>query len=105
MHREVAIKLLISEVEEESETALARFKREMDVLIDLSHPNIVRVLDAGEMEGRLFYVMELLVARNLDSLLKENGPMPVEAVLAILDQMLDALDYVHHGRGLVHRDV
>jgi hypothetical protein len=102
--REVAIKFLLSGPAELTDAGRARFKREMEVLLALQHPSIVNLLDAGESDGKLYYVMELLEAKDLQHILKANGPLPLRAVLDILDQILDALDCIH-GRGLVHRDV
>ena len=70
LHREVALKLLLAAAEEVTDVGVARFKREMAVLIELSHPGIVKLLDAGEMDGQRFYVMELLQGRDLASLRK-----------------------------------
>ena len=104
LNREVAIKFLQAGVGEASPVTMTRFKREMDVLMRLSHPSIVKVYDAGQTDGRLYYVMELLRARDLQWHLRRRGRLPVAVVRAVLDQLLDALDYLHSG-GVVHRDI
>jgi hypothetical protein len=103
LDREVAIKELLPDGELSAD-AIKRFQREMDVLIGLSHPNIIRLFDAGERDGKLFYVMELLQAADLAAVLKASGPLAPAAVISVLDQILDALGYCH-GRGLIHRDI
>jgi serine/threonine protein kinase len=104
LDREVAIKFLQTGPQGLDSGEIARFKREMDVLIALSHPSIIKVLDAGTMDGQLYYVMELVRAKDLGQLLKSRGPVPLDLACSVLDQMLDALDYIH-ARGLVHRDI
>jgi serine/threonine protein kinase len=104
LEREVAIKFLQAEQGEIDAGAIARFKREMEALIKLSHPNVIKLLDAGESEGRLYYAMELVKARDLSAILKADGPLPPDKVASILDQVLDALAHVH-ASGLVHRDI
>src|SRR5579872_6255763 len=76
LNREVAIKFLLANPGDLDETERARFRREMDVLMGLSHPGIVKVLDAGVQDGRLFYVMELLSACDLRVMLRQRGPLP-----------------------------
>ncbi|MBI4860690.1 MAG: protein kinase [Candidatus Riflebacteria bacterium] len=105
LDREVAIKFLISATEADGEgSETARFKREMAVLMALSHPNIIKVFDAGETDGKLYYVMELLQAQELSRILKSAPRQGPDRALTILAQLLDALDYIH-GKGLVHRDI
>ncbi|MGH3063298.1 MAG: protein kinase domain-containing protein, partial [Gaiellaceae bacterium] len=70
----------------------------------LSHPNIVTVIDRGEDEGRQYIVFEYVEGENLKQLLERTGPMPVRDALLLALQMARALAFAH-GRGLVHRDV
>jgi serine/threonine protein kinase len=81
-----------------------RFLREARILTRLEHPNIVRVFDTGEIGGRGFISMELLAGVSLRELVERRGPLPCEAVRALLAAALDALGYVHR-QGIVHRDV
>ncbi|MBI4860383.1 MAG: serine/threonine protein kinase [Candidatus Riflebacteria bacterium] len=102
--REVALKLLLGETGSGRE-ARDRFLLEIRACIRLSHPGIIRILDAGEMDGRPFYVMELLVgSRTLQDSLREHGPFEVPEALAIARKLLEALAYCH-AEGFVHRDV
>jgi len=101
--RPVALKFLIGQ-EDLTENAIARFKREMQVLMELSHPNVIRVYDAGDSDGKLFYAMEMLEAHDLADVLKQSGPFAPTPLASVLAQVLDALAYIH-ARRLVHRDI
>lgn len=104
LNREVAIKFLIDDAGQIGDVTRQRFRREMEVLMKLSHPSIIKVYDAGEADGRLYYVMELLRARDLHWHLRKRGRLPIAVALSVLDQMLDALEYIHES-GIVHRDI
>ncbi|MBI4861731.1 MAG: serine/threonine protein kinase [Candidatus Riflebacteria bacterium] len=102
--REVALKVLLPEAASDPEH-VARFRREVQACAALSHPNIVKILDFGENdEGRIFYTMELLVARGLDEVWRERGALPADEVAVLMSQAADALAYLHE-RGMVHRDI
>ncbi|MBI4860701.1 MAG: serine/threonine protein kinase [Candidatus Riflebacteria bacterium] len=104
LNREVAIKFLQGDVQTMGEVTVTRFQREMAVLIGLSHPGIIKVFDAGEHDGKLFYVMELVKGVDLLKIQISCGRVPQDKTLIILDQLLDALELVH-SRGIVHRDI
>lgn len=69
----------------------------------LRHENIVRCTDAGEHDGRLWIVMDLLTHMTGDELIR-RGPLPLEVVARIVTQLAAALAAAHK-RGIVHRDV
>lgn len=84
----------------------ARVRDEARALVELRHPNIVRVTDGGmtaEAEPRPFFVMELLKGDTLRGLLKK-GALEVGQALDVGIDILDALDHAH-ARRMVHRDV
>ncbi|MEU3253748.1 serine/threonine-protein kinase [Streptomyces sp. NPDC006997] len=83
-----------------------RFRREARVAAALQHRGVTVVHDFGESEGVLFLVMELLQGRNLSQVLEDNEqrPLPVADVVAIAEQVADALAYTHQ-QGIVHRDL
>jgi len=102
--REVACKVARRELLED-DTALIRFHREMRICAALSHPNIVKVFDFGQLgDGRLFFAMELLDATELGTVVKQTGPLGVDDAVSYLSQAADALAYVH-ARNMVHRDI
>ncbi len=77
---------------------------EAQVLAALEHPNIVRFYSADVIDGRLVIVMEFVEGRSLRSLLDEEGRLSVPRALAIIYQVLDALEFAH-SKGILHRDV
>ena len=80
-----------------------RFRRETRLLAGLTHPNLVRVYDAGEADGDIFVVLELVEGRSLADELA-GGVLDPSDVAVLGAAMADALAYIHH-RGVVHRDV
>lgn len=80
-----------------------RFQREVTALKRLNHPNIVRLLDAGD-DGPLHYlVTEFIEGEDLSRYLKSH-PMPVTQALSILRDVCEALAYAHE-QGVIHRDI
>src|SRR5580658_7700823 len=115
IHRRVALKTLVNELFKgtEAEAYLGRLKREAQAAGRLNHPNIVAVYDFGEepisdaTQGAprmAFIAMEFVEGRELSSFLSGNERFPPAAVLRIMSQLLDALDYSHRN-GVVHRDI
>jgi serine/threonine-protein kinase len=101
--RVVAIKALKPEFRRDPEIA-RRFLREATAAGTLSHAHIATIYDVGETDGVAYIAMELVAGRPLDEVLKAQGRIPYERVLALGAQMADALGYAH-ARGIVHRDV
>jgi serine/threonine-protein kinase len=99
----VAIKILPTTLAAEDEFR-RRFAREAQVVSKLEHPNIVRVFDSGEQDGRYFMVMEYLTGKDLDQLIKSNGKLPITQVISLIKQLASGLDYAH-AQGFVHRDI
>jgi len=93
------------EVGEKEEAELReRTLREARATARLSHPNVVTTYDVVEDDGRPFIVMELLDARSLSEVLREDGPLPPHRVARIGLDVLGALE-TSHKQGVVHRDV
>jgi serine/threonine protein kinase/multidrug transporter EmrE-like cation transporter len=105
-----AIKLVRPEVlgasnEADVKLALRRFEREARATAALSSPHTIRLFDFGTTsEGAFYYVMELLSGRDLESLVREFGPLPAERAVYLLRQVCHSLADAH-ARGLVHRDI
>lgn len=100
--REVALKMLPKDVTDE--TILARFERELDVLKNLKHPNIVRCFGGSCENNRRFYAMELVHGGTLEDKLEQRTKLPWEQVIFYGLQMCDALD-CSHSQGVIHRDL
>jgi len=103
MNRQVALKVLAADLEDEPETR-ERFYREARIMAALSHPNIVRVLDVGEDNGRPFIAMELLDARPLGEYLRVNPSLSLSARIDLIVQLYSGLEAAH-AQDAVHRDV
>lgn len=113
--REVVLKRLLPELQSDHEF-VQMFYDEANIASQLTHPNIVRIFELGELDGSLFISMELLRGVNLRDLLgrlhARGQRMPISLALRIACCALEALDYAHRfadteGRRLnvVHRDV
>lgn len=104
--REVALKVFVahSAGPEYSE----RFRREAKTLVELHHPNIVRILDYGQHRGLSYYAMELLQGENLEVLIQQcwqqNMAPAAQNVAPLFEVLARALDYCHN-RDVVHRDI
>lgn len=82
-----------------------RFLREIEILRQLDHPHIVRLFDAGEADGVLYFVMEYVDGENAhDWVVRQPQPTPIETCVRLMLPILNALHYAHT-RGFVHRDV
>jgi predicted Ser/Thr protein kinase len=101
--RHVALKVLADHLAED-EGFRARFLREARLAARLSHPNVVRVYDAGDDERGLSIVMEYVEGEPLDAELRRRGPLPPDEVVELGVQLCSALEAAH-AAGLVHRDV
>ena len=107
LDRTVAIKILHGYLAE-GEDFLARFEREARAVAILRHPHIVQIHDF-DVDGSTYYmVMEFIDGGTLQDQmaeLKRNGKyMPIGQVIAILNQIAEALDYAHK-KGIIHRDI
>jgi eukaryotic-like serine/threonine-protein kinase len=103
IERVVAIKVLKPDLRRDPEVA-RRFLRESKAAGNLSHANIATIYDVGEADGVPYIAMEYVEGRPLDEVLKEQGRLPCDRVLAIGAQLAAALAYAHR-QGVVHRDV
>jgi serine/threonine-protein kinase len=84
---------------------LRRFEREARATAALSSPHTIQVFDFGMTnDGHFYYVMELLSGRDLESLVREFGPLPADRAMFLLRQICHSLADAH-ARGLVHRDI
>jgi serine/threonine-protein kinase len=103
MNRLVALKLIRRELVADAEV-VARFLREIQVVSQLSHPNVVHAYDAGPVGPTYFLAMEYVEGIDLGRLVKANGPLPVATACDYVRQGALGLQHAHE-RGLVHRDI
>ncbi|CAA9335073.1 MAG: hypothetical protein AVDCRST_MAG11-2656 [uncultured Gemmatimonadaceae bacterium] len=81
-----------------------RFLREIEITAQLLHPHILTLIDSGEADGLLYYVMPYVEGESLRQRLDREGELPVADGVRILREVVDALAYAHR-RGIVHRDI
>ena len=103
LDRPVALKVMDARYAADREF-LTRFQREARAIARLRSPGLVAIYDQGNDTAHPFLVMELVTGGTLRELLRERGPMPPHAVVAVLRPVLSGLGVAHRA-GLVHRDV
>jgi serine/threonine-protein kinase len=103
LERHVALKVMHEQLLGEGEH-VERFRREARLAAQLSHPNIVTVIDRGEQEGRQFIVFEYVEGENLKALIEREAPLSEREAIELALQTADGLAFAH-AHGLVHRDV
>jgi len=102
LHREVALKILAGGSVGDPDQ-LVRIQREARVLAQLSHPNILRVIDLVRWQDQPVLVTELLEGRTLRAVLAQ-GALPLAMAVELALQVASALDVVHR-KGIIHRDI
>lgn len=101
--RPVALKVMMTDLEGDKETR-ERFNREANVAGKMVHRNIINVYEAGEEDGRLYMVMELLEGETLNDYMKRVGRLPLEHALDLMMQVCEGLA-IAHAHAIVHRDI
>jgi serine/threonine-protein kinase len=99
----VALKFLPAEIAQDAERR-TQLLAEVRVARQISHANVCRVYDIGELEGRTFLTMEFIDGEDLSSLLRRIGRLPQEKAIEIARQLCAGLAALHD-RGVVHRDL
>ncbi len=106
--QDVAIKILRlweSDSPDQVRVQTERFRREMELCAALSHPNVVRLVDAGECDdGRFYVVFHYVPGRTLQETLADEGSLTPREALHLMTQVLDAITCAHE-QGIVHRDL
>src|SRR5438309_7785872 len=101
-HRPVAIKVLNPELA--GALGPERFLREIEIAARLNHPHILALIDSGESDGFLYYVMPYVEGESLRERLKREGQLPLEEALRIAREVASALSHAH-SHDVVHRDI
>lgn len=102
LNKIVALKVLHQDLEN-NPLMTTRFRREWELSSSLDHPNIVKVLDAGIIDGKHFFTMEYIQGAPLNEVLASGKMEPSEA-LTLVACLARALAYAH-SKGIVHRDI
>jgi serine/threonine protein kinase len=101
-NREVAVKVLKPELA--ASLGTDRFLREIEIAAQLTHPHILPLLDSGNADGLLHYVMPFIQGESLRGLIGRKGRLQLSEAVRLIRQTADALDYAHR-QGVVHRDI
>ena len=100
--RHVAIKVLRPDLAHS--LGPERFLREIHIVAKLQHPHILGLIDSGEAEGMLYYVMPYVTGESLRVRLAREGEMPISEAVWVLREIADALAHAH-GQQVIHRDI
>lgn len=100
--RKVALKVLHPELA--ATVGHDRFLREIQIVAGLTHPHILTLIDSGDADGLLFFVMPYVEGETLQDRIKREGPLPVEESIRIAREVADALAYAHEN-DVIHRDI
>src|SRR5438552_9278553 len=99
----VALKFLPDDAAHD-EALLERFRNEVRIARRVSHPNVCRVYDVGEVDGQTFFTMEYVDGEDLASLLRRIGRLPNDKAVEIARQLCAGLAAAHT-KGVLHRDL
>jgi serine/threonine protein kinase len=103
MRRTVAVKVL-SKARLSHPNAVARFRREVEAMATLDHPNIVRAYDAGQIGKTYYLVMEFIDGSDLNAWSEKYERLPIRWACEFIRQAAMGLDHAHQ-LGMVHRDI
>lgn len=103
LDRRVAVKILHQRYAD-TDSFVARFRKEAQAAANLSHPNIVSIYDWGEEDGTYFIVMELVRGRSLRDVVKAEGKILPRRAAEIATEVSSALEVAHRNR-VIHRDI
>ena len=84
--------------------AARRFAREARAAAEVDHPNLIDLIDAGDVDGTGYMAMRYVPGKSLDDRIRDHGPLPIDDTMRIVAEIASALDALHTAE-LVHRDV
>jgi Serine/threonine protein kinase len=103
LNREVVVKMIKADPLDK-EKSVRRFQREVESTIQLSHPNIVSVLDVDETDEYHILVTEVVHGPDLKEYILKNNPLEIDEVISIAMMTLRGIEHAHD-RGIIHRDI
>jgi len=103
LDRVVALKVIRPEMAAHPEV-LARFKQELILARKVTHRNVIRIFDLGEVGGTKFITMDYVEGQDLKGLVRTKGKLPAEEIVQIVKQVSLALEAAH-AEGVIHRDL
>jgi WD40 repeat protein/serine/threonine protein kinase len=102
LNRLVALKMILGGARDGA-TARARFRTEAEAVARLDHPNIIRIHDIGECDGRPYFSMELINGPTVAEAC-EGRPQPAQAAAVLIENLARAIQHAHSA-GILHRDL
>lgn len=102
LRRRVAVKVM-SPALMLTPAAIQRFSHEAWTMAALEHPNIARIYAVGDQPLH-YFVMQFVAGKTLDQVFRSAGPLPIDVIQAVFQQVGEALAYAHR-KGVVHRDI
>lgn len=103
LDREVVVKLIKVD-HHNRDKSKARFQREVESTIQLSHPNIVSVLDVDESDEYHLLVTEVVNGPTLKEYIRDHHPVPLDEAVRIAVMILQGIRHAHQA-GIIHRDI
>jgi len=100
--RTVALKMILSGLQASAED-LGRFHDEAEAISRLRHPHIVQIFDVGQVDDRLFFVLEFIEGGTLADKIRGRA-LPSRSAAQLMETLARAMHYAHE-RGIVHRDL
>jgi tetratricopeptide (TPR) repeat protein len=100
--RKVAVKVLRPELA--ATVGAEQFHQEIKIAAQLTHPHVLTLIDSGDADGFLYYVMPYIEGESLRDKLVHEGELPITEAVRILRDIVDALSEAHE-KGVVHRDI
>ena len=100
LNRDVAIKKL----KKEMYNTTLKIKKEVEFMLSLNHPNIVKIFDFFDENDEVYIVMEYVEGKTLKELVQASGKMSVNNAIKYVQQICDALSYAH-AQNIIHRDI
>jgi tetratricopeptide (TPR) repeat protein len=101
--RDVAVKLIAPHLSSQP-TVLDRFRREIQLSSQVTHPNVLRVFDLAEHDGLRFLTMQFIDGRSLADVVASERPLPEARALALFIQVCKGVEAAHEN-GVLHRDL
>jgi len=101
--RKVALKIMHPHLANDPKAKI-RFKREMQILEKLNHPQIAKIIESGEVDGIPFIALEFVEGRSLREILNEKGKFDEKDALKLFKELAFIVSYLHE-QGVVHRDL
>jgi serine/threonine-protein kinase len=105
LNRVVALKVIKQECLLQEPKAALRFQREAQAAARLNHPNIIVVYDFNQVDQTYYIAMEFVDGIDLDQMVRDGGPLPVEKACDYIRQAALGLQHAHEEADMVHRDI